>query len=501
MPTSSSSSIQRNERRRLAEARAVRTVFVSTLLFLLGLWGLVAYWGLDSYRETQRHNEDALVRLNRVTQAQTDALFKMAEVFMAVADRWLAARPGIDPRTDADFIALVEGFRQRSNGVIDIRLIDAQGGLFFVPSRGTLPVRDVSDRDYFRQSMAGEPGKMVIADPVVSRLNGHWIIPLAWRLSTPASGVTVLFASIEHDALAQLYEAARMPEGGSIALVRRDGTLLVRAPFNEQVIGKNFSGNYTFTTLLPKAPSGFAMIAASGVDGQRRLMAYSTLPDYPLVLAVTSEFHASLAPWRRHLEVVVGLALILSFGALFFAWRLARSLAVLARHHAELQRLATTDILTGCANRGRFLDLLGSEFARAKRYGQPLAVLVADLDYFKRINDTHGHAAGDAALVAFARVVRSSLRSIDVLSRFGGEEFAILLPNTDQEAALQVAERVRALVDGIVITLPGANLGFTASLGVAALTPADADIDALLARADRALYAAKADGRNCVRAG
>ncbi|QEL65440.1 hypothetical protein OTERR_19640 [Oryzomicrobium terrae] len=168
-----------------------------------------------------------------------------------------------------------------------------------------------------------------------------------------------------------------------------------------------------------------------------------------------------------------------------------------SRASAELQRLATTDTLTGLANRSRFLDTAGEEWARSRRFGHALGVLMIDVDHFKRINDTHGHAAGDAALRHIAACLGTGIREVDRLGRMGGEEFAMVLPETDGVGAMQVAERLRQTVAAEPFMLAdGVPLRLTVSIGVTVRVERDDVLDRLFARADEALYEAKRNGRN-----
>lgn len=168
------------------------------------------------------------------------------------------------------------------------------------------------------------------------------------------------------------------------------------------------------------------------------------------------------------------------------------------RDQAELNRLATTDTLTGLANRTNFFTLAGQELARARRYELPLSCLMLDLDYFKQVNDGHGHAAGDAVLVQLGARLRGLLRDIDIAGRVGGEEFAILLPQTEEAQALLVAERIRHAVAAEPFRHGALALPVTISIGVASFGAEPMDIDALLARADAGLYEAKRGGRDRV---
>ncbi|GAB4293043.1 MAG: hypothetical protein Kow0096_08370 [Thiohalomonadaceae bacterium] len=185
----------------------------------------------------------------------------------------------------------------------------------------------------------------------------------------------------------------------------------------------------------------------------------------------------------------------------------SRHLAVLLQQEVGLRRQleeaarvqARTDALTGLPNRRRFFELAEREMERALRYDAPLAVVMLDLDHFKDVNDRHGHAAGDQVLRAVGDACRDVLRTNDIVGRLGGEEFAILLPETNLEGACQFAERLRQAIAACRVGLPGTELSLTATLGVAARVPGeDLTLDELLARADAALYRGKAAGRNRV---
>lgn len=174
-------------------------------------------------------------------------------------------------------------------------------------------------------------------------------------------------------------------------------------------------------------------------------------------------------------------------------------LTVSERLRAQFEYLAQRDDLTGVLNRRAVLHAGNSELKYRRGSDQPLSLLLMDIDHFKRINDQHGHLVGDRVLAHFAQTVGQALRHTDYLGRFGGEEFVILLPHTGVEAALAVAERVRQAVEQ-QSALAG-HAACTASLGLASIEAGEATLDELLARADSALYRAKADGRNRVEVG
>lgn len=155
--------------------------------------------------------------------------------------------------------------------------------------------------------------------------------------------------------------------------------------------------------------------------------------------------------------------------------------------------------MTGLTNRRAFLDLVGREQSRAARYSQHTSFLVVDIDHFKRVNDVHGHLAGDAILRGVARALGRATRTTDIVCRWGGEEFVIALPQTDLEGALSAAERVRAEIEATSHALPaGSSLTVTASIGAASAATTPWTLEAVLAKADAALYEAKRAGRNRV---
>ncbi len=170
----------------------------------------------------------------------------------------------------------------------------------------------------------------------------------------------------------------------------------------------------------------------------------------------------------------------------------------LRRQKDAAEALARTDALTGLANRRAFDEAAQHEFQRARRYGTPLVLILADLDFFKAINDSHGHHVGDQVLVDFARILSESVRGVDLAGRWGGEEFIILMPGTELAEAVQVAERMRLAVAAAPTRLGDVTCGYTASFGVAAYSSKDQTLDALLYRVDSALYRAKDNGRNRV---
>ncbi len=170
----------------------------------------------------------------------------------------------------------------------------------------------------------------------------------------------------------------------------------------------------------------------------------------------------------------------------------------LVREAEALERLAAIDGMTGLNNRRNFLSLAETEWARFRRYGRPLALLMCDIDHFKRVNDSYGHDAGDEVIKTVADILQKQKRASDIVGRLGGEEFALVLPEATLDSAVAAGERLRKLVAEHVIAVGGERVAVTISVGASVCDAATAGVEELIKQADLALYEAKRSGRNCV---
>jgi diguanylate cyclase (GGDEF)-like protein len=175
------------------------------------------------------------------------------------------------------------------------------------------------------------------------------------------------------------------------------------------------------------------------------------------------------------------------------------TLASLAAAGLEVSRQARTDSLTGLYNRRAFDEQMRRTLDESDRFGLSVSLIVADIDHFKRINDVHGHEAGDAVLRHVARTLQETVRAVDVCSRYGGEELAVLLPHTGLGGAVELAERLRRAIEGRAVAATPVAIPVTASFGVACYPETSHSREGFFASADMALYQAKRDGRNRIR--
>jgi diguanylate cyclase (GGDEF)-like protein len=403
-----------------------------------------------------------------------------------------------------------------ADGVIDPKLfsilsvIDENGDI--VMSSSVAPSANYADRDHFKVHRLRKDDVLYISKPVFGRISNTWQIPMTRRISKPDGtfgGIVVI--SVDPGYFTHFYQKADIGVDGVVTLVGVDNIVRARRTGRIVSFGDDLSGS-SLLREQAKNPAG-NFLSAGRIDGAQRYVSYRTLADYPLVVAVGTAADEVLAAFEQSRDRDYRTALLVSvviavFSALLIvtvrrqkraATALAEDISERKRLETELRELATTDMLTGLPNRRHFLARLEEQHARLRRFEfQHAAVLMLDLDFFKRVNDTHGHATGDAVLRHFAALIRAEIRQIDTPSRLGGEEFAILLPGATPVAAMEFAERVRKKVAESPLSHDGHDITVTVSIGIAAMNAADEDTDDALGRADAALYRAKQAGRNRV---
>lgn len=239
---------------------------------------------------------------------------------------------------------------------------------------------------------------------------------------------------------------------------------------------------------LPKPQTGSYEYQAQGQD---HFLNVRFIPELNWYLYVDKQEGSALSDIRRSLYLNLFICLVVTLVVVLLLHRVIR------RYQQKIEAQATLDSLTGLPNRRGFDLLALKAMQEAQREPKPLAALLLDLDHFKRLNDNHGHLAGDEVLAGFAKDLQSCLRQSDIICRWGGEEFIILLKDTNSAHAQQVAEKIRLLAEQHRYTFAGTPLQITVSLGLTEMQPNDT-LHSLIARADRALYRAKQSGRNRV---
>lgn len=390
----------------------------------------------------------------------------------------------------------------------------SRDGHWLMSSNRAIPVgANSSDRAYFIHHRDNPSREPFIGLPIRSRANQEWVITISRRFNDDQgefAGVVAVTLGVEN--FLRLFGQLDVGQQGAISLTYTDGSLLVRYPFREQDMGRNFSHSPIYAKYLQGQTVGTASFSSS-LDGVERLYAFRKSDKLPLVTTVALGKREALAAWQFEallsLLVVCGLlGLTGAIGWLLIGAMRRRDVAEdelrvaqqqLVASNQQLEQLAMHDALTGLANRRSFDETLAQESGRARRSATSLALLMIDIDYFKRYNDHYGHLAGDACLQRVATMLAScTRRPPDLLARYGGEEMAVILPETDSAGAAVVA---RAMLERLSLEpiahhdSPFAQV--TVSIGIACASGADADsLQSLVQRADAALYVAKDAGRN-----
>lgn len=470
-----------------------RTVVVLTLLLLGALWTTVIVSAVSARDASIASTGELLQRLNHALEEETRQQFRLADTFLATCEHWLQTNPARDPRSNAAFRKLVEGFRSRTAQSIDILLLAADGEAFDVLESSRRPLENAAGSHFLKDALAS-PG-LFIGAPTLNPLRGHYGLPIALALHRPAHGIQLLLAVIDLPTLTRTYDEQRHQPGGAITLLRLDGTVLARAPDDTPRLGQSLANSRLFTQHLRQQPRAFVLLD-DGANQAKELVSYSSMHDFPLLIMVSADYDEVLTPWLRQTLWVFLLALGVTVPLAVVAYRSLRLLQALANQDGQLQQLMTTDQLTGISSRKHLIDTLNHELNRAHRYRSPLSFLLLDIDFFQRINDGYGHAVGDQVLIEFAHAAKKDLRDMDLLGRLGGGEFALLLPNTEVNEAIPIAERVRAAIARISIPSDNGTVQFTVSVGASQASPTDRSIDDLLKRATEALHKAKAAGHD-----
>jgi diguanylate cyclase (GGDEF)-like protein len=370
-----------------------------------------------------------------------------------------------------------------------IQVFDAEGQLI-LDSTTLDPEPDNRREEEFFQIHRDKPNEgLFISRPMLHR--GVYSLVLSRRLNDAEGRFAgVVAGSIRFSYFHDLFGHLHLGQNDIITVLRHDGTVIMRTPFDLDVIGKNIGKSPTMARALSE-PSGWSS-GVGAVDGVARLRVWRG--DQPLIVLVGKPWSDILSLWHKEAIRIAAIMLALIAFVLGVTLFLAGEIGRRARAEDKLEELATTDALTRLKNRRKFDAEIESEWRRAQRQKTPLALLMIDADHFKSYNDTFGHQAGDQVLIGIGICISDAVRRAgDCTARYGGEEFAVLLPGLTPSEAMIVAETIRHKVqqwaEGPTPT--------TVSIGIASVTPTTTmEWSGLLEAADKALYSAKAGGRN-----
>jgi diguanylate cyclase (GGDEF)-like protein len=360
-----------------------------------------------------------------------------------------------------------------------------------------------SDRDYFLAQARSPDTGLFISKPYRSRLRGGVLtVGLSRRIDGREgtfAGVALLGVRIEY--FDHLLERIDVGRHGGVFILMQDGTMIASKPAGPRGPGANYADSSSFGRMAKQAVGTYT--GRSPIDGREHIYTWEHVGATPLIVAIAPAVDDVLAPWRRRAWFAIAMTALFGGAWVIVSWVLAFALRDKVVAEGELMRLAVTDPLTGLANRRALDRRLASEWQRAVREHEPLAVLFFDIDHFKRFNDTYGHAAGDEVLTLVAeRIAAGTRRAADMAARYGGEEFTVVLPGTGLASAVKVAEKIRKRIEAANLAHDGSSFGrVTVSVGCTSCNPPQGGSAAkLLAAADHLLYGAKEGGRNQVKA-
>lgn len=473
---------------------SARALFVASLLVALGLWILVAVV-LAGMRRTDFENaRQSATNIVSTLAADIERNFELFDLSIQAVIENLK-HPSVETASKDVRQLILFDRAAMAKHLGRIHVLN-QNGMVIFDSREIDPEwRDLSNRDYFDIHRRLPNVGLYVGAPFTTA-NGNLAIGISRRLNhADGSFAGVVAGTMRVSYFRELFGKVNLGKASALGLMRNDGILFLRWPYNPLDIGRDLSGTAVYKTTNESDHGHFQTVGV--IDGVERLYVFRQVGNLPLRLTVgmaTSEMYAG---WRSEARSIGGVALLLGMAMIGLAGFAARELHGRALAEARLTLLAATDGLTGLCNRRNFDAVLEREWKRAMRERRPIAMLMIDADHFKEYNDRYGHQMGDEALVAVAETISANIRShIDVCARYGGEEFSVLLPGASLADAFEVAERIRGAVAELGTLVM--HHGFpTVSVGLTSRIPSDGqEARILVAAADSALYAAKRGGRN-----
>lgn len=389
------------------------------------------------------------------------------------------------------------GIKSTYQNLMDILILDATGSITQWTGNGLPPT--VTDRPYTSVHIANRDSGLFVGEPLISKVHkDQWFFAISLPVRANdgrLQNIIVAIVDIKHFQ-AQL-QGIDLPPDSVLGVINKSGKVITRIPDHDRAVGMQV--DQAAAIWKNGGVEGIVDIR-SPVDQVHLIVGYRLIDKYGF--GTYSGIARETVLERFYFYLILTTCMVLSIVVVLVVLtrRIFNDQQLMTDQQEQLFTLAHTDELTGVCNRRHFMALSEAEQNRARRYQHPVSYMMLDIDHFKVINDTYGHDCGDIALVSFAETLRSTCRNEDIISRYGGEEFLVMLPETSREKAMSLAERLRKTVEESTVTAGEASINFTVSIGVATtdLTVEELSPYAVVKQADEALYRAKRSGRNQV---
>lgn len=366
--------------------------------------------------------------------------------------------------------------------IMDILIVNPQSEIIHWTQEGTKP--NIKDREYITFHLSQSNSNVTyIGKPQLSRVHKNkWFFAVskAYYHENKLENIVVMILDLAF--FNNRYKNSLPNNNATIFIAANSGEIYTRFPYKKEDIGKQLKEIADFSKLRIESKH---FDIPSPLDNQARIASLVQSQNYPIVTGSSLLTSDVLVPWEKQKNITAIITSIISFGFI-----------ILIIYYTKLQfrlvQLSQEDSLTKLYNRGYFTYHSNNEFFKAQRYNEPLAIIMLDIDDFKMINDTKGHKAGDKVIKILANCIKNSIREIDLAGRYGGEEFVILLVQSDVNAAKKVAQRIQ----DAFINNEDNQMCTTASFGVSSFQQGDENVEEIIHRADMALYSSKHAGKN-----
>ena len=494
----------------------LRSITLSGLLLTVAVIAINLWTLREDWRTAVSQAEEMAVNLSLSQARQAEDTFLQTELSLREVQRELEtqiAAGQVDGEALSDTMRVLQSRLPQLHGLF---YYDAQGKWIATSMSRTPAGINNSDREYFRYHRATLRNSVHVGPVIRSRSTEDLVIPVSLRVNDSNNGFNgVLLATIKVDYFRRFYSYYELGARDVLVLMLADSTVLYARPMPDNYIGKNLSSSHLFRNMLANADQGSGQWKAA-LDGENRIFGFARSERYPLIVAAGYDKSTLFTHWikGRVQDVMLSLALLaVILSQSVFLLRQARHTLRYQREltrlrdeltvaNLSLESLAHSDGLTGVANRRYFDRMLHESLQQARVNGQPISLILIDIDYFKHYNDTYGHVAGDECLKSIALILKNFASGENELpARYGGEEFAVILPGYNLEETLKLARTIVSTV--YQLEIPHLNSGLAAkrvtlSAGCATqrLSQGQEPLSDLIERADEALYRAKRQGRN-----